>query len=119
MVKISSYNVSYLALQNFSIKIIQVALILTGLNSALCRKNRASYTAIGNKKDSISLSFSLNLSDLSIIIIIIQFMVILTGLNSALCCKGRASYTEIGNKKDYISCCDNRFQTIQRSSDNL
>ena len=77
--------------------------ILTGLNSALCCKGRASYTEIGNKKDYISLSFSFNLSD-PIIIIIIQFVVILTGLSSALCCKSRAGGTEIGNEKDYISC---------------
>ena len=64
-------------------------------------KSRATYTEIGNKKDYISLSFSFNLSDLSIIIII-QVVLILTGLNSALCCKSRVGYTEIGNKKDYI-----------------
>ena len=97
-------------------------LILTSLNSALCCKSRVGNTQIGNEKDYISLSFSLNLSDLSIIIniiiIIIQVVIILTGLNSALCCKTRASYTEIGNKKDYISCCDSKFHAIRRSSDN-
>ena len=30
---------------------IQAVVILTGLNSALCCKSRASYTEIGNKKD--------------------------------------------------------------------
>ena len=78
-------------------------------------KSRASYTEIGNKKDYIYLSFSLNLSDLSIIIII-QVVLILTGLNSALCCNSRAGYTEIGSKKDYISCCEFKFHAILRSN---
>ena len=83
---------------------VQVGLILTGLNSALCCESRAGSTEIGNKKDYISLSFSLSLNDLIIIIIIIhiQVVVILTGLNSALCCKSRGGNIEIGNKKNCI-----------------
>ena len=65
------------------ITIIQVVLILTGLNSALwCEKQSELYRDRQQEK--------------------LHFLVYIA-LNSALCCESRASYTEIGNKKDYIS----------------
>ena len=92
---ISCYDSKFHAIRRSSDNLwnlyIQVVLILTGLNNALCCRSRASYTEIGSKKYYISLRFPFNLSGLSIIII--QVVLILTGLNSVLCCRSRVSYT--------------------------